>query len=88
MSRASATPGRGTSTCEDLVTAPGFLRRERSVQRQIAAVIDLPLAFERVVAQRAVEGGQGQVAEGMHEALVHLAGVLAKAFEVLAPLLA
>jgi len=54
----------------------------------VACPIDLPLTLERVVAERPVEGSQGQVAERMHEALMNLVRVLAQAREVLAPLLA
>src|ERR1017187_1748557 len=54
----------------------------------MAGAVNLPLTLERDVAERAVEGGQGQVAERVHENLVDLVRILAQAGEVLAPLLA
>ena len=80
--------GELVATREDLRTSPGIVARQRMVQLQVAAAVDLPLAFERVVAERAVKGGQGQVAESVHEVPVDLVRILAKAGKVLAPVLA
>src|SRR6266568_673247 len=54
----------------------------------MAAAVNLPLALERAIAQRAVESRQSQVAERVHETQVYLAWVLAKACEMIPPLLA
>src|SRR5258708_20662111 len=54
----------------------------------MAGAANLPLPLERVVAECAVEGGQGQVTERVHDALVNLVRILAQAGEMLAPLLA
>src|ERR1019366_90771 len=54
----------------------------------MAGAVNLPLTLERDVAERAVEGGQGQVAERVHENLVNLVRILAQAGEMLTPLLA
>jgi hypothetical protein len=77
-----------SSAREDLVTSPGVLAGEGAVQLQVASAVDLPLALERVVAQPAVEGSQGKVAQRVNEALMDLVRVLAEADQVLAPFLA
>jgi hypothetical protein len=51
-------------------------RDERAVELQVAVAVDLLLTVERVVAQRAVDGGQRDVAERVDEALVDLVRVL------------
>jgi hypothetical protein len=80
--------GKLVGACQDLIASPGILLRERAVQLQMAGAVNLPLPLERVVAERAVEGGQGQVAERVHEDLLDLIRILAQAGEMLAPLLA
>src|ERR1700756_5640143 len=58
------------------------------VQLEVAAAVNLPFPLERVVAERAVKGGQGQVAQSVHEVPVDLVRILAEARQVLAPLVA